>query len=138
MSSGHTKVENDAMDAEDDAAMDISGELVRAVGEGATAYIVGRMRRRQAQPPPAAVATWWAEFFNAALKGVTGEEEEACGACYPGRPCAEHQPGYEPPGMPKRQPIEMRCQPCSGTGGLRGSAGAVKCPSCGGAGFVVT
>ncbi len=62
-------------DAED--AGYISGELVRAVGEGATAYVVQRMARRQQQPTAREVATtWWAEFFNAAM-GAVMERPEA-------------------------------------------------------------
>ena len=90
----------DEANAAEDAGY-ISGELVRAVGEGATAYLTYRQCYTPPvdgviqQPEPGVAATWWAEFFNAAMDAVVERPEAACGACEPNRLCAEHQPGQE-------------------------------------------
>ena len=67
------QADHDRVDAED--AGYISGELVRAVGEGATAYL-------QAMTLTGDAGHWglnWAEFFNAAMDAVTERPAPAGG-----------------------------------------------------------
>lgn len=145
--------QKDDEDAEDVGY--ISGELVRAVGEGATAYIV-KTDFNQSYGPAEKAGQAWAEFFNAAMEAVTVERGPAdgdglgpCEVCEGRSACAVDTPDdgllyFCPehlPTEPKRQPVEQRCARCKGTGELMDvlptQLEPLPCNRCGGKGYVV-
>ncbi len=106
-------------DAED--AGYISGELVRAVGEGATAYVGYRLGAETVAFPKEAAA-WWSKFFNAAMDAVVEREP------------AEDDVVTEP--KPPRG--ERRCPVCLGVGNITDhlDRSVRTCVRCTGTGFV--